>query len=241
MRLRRPNGPNTVFKVFGSPYSQCRGSWAFLYEPDEAESLWKQIPLDADVVVTHMPPHLHCDRASGVSMGCLGLKRRLQMVRPCLAVCGHIHESRGFERVRWASVSKEGEQEGKNVEDQVVKGVLPPQGSKKQSLVDLTGKRASKLDNDGFSGAKASFSSLDSHQDVVLLPPQAPKGGHGLSASDKTQSEAQKTDTEGLQAQRRETCVVNAAIMASNWPHRGGRKFYPGPIIVDLELPVWTE
>lgn len=163
------------------------------------------------------------------------------MVRPCLAVCGHIHESRGFERVRWASVSKEGEQEGKNVEDQVVKGVLPPQGSKKQSLVDLTGKRASKLDNDGFSGAKASFSSLDSHQDVVLLPPQAPKGGHGLSASDKTQSEAQKTDTEGLQAQRRETCVVNAAIMASNWPHRGGRKFYPGPIIVDLELPVWTE
>lgn len=161
------------------------------------------------------------------------------MVRPCLAVCGHIHESRGFERVRWAPVSKEAEREGENAEDQMVKGVLPPQGSKKQSLVDLTGKRAPKLDNDGFSGAKASFPSPDS-QDVVLLPPHNPKEDHGFSDSD-TRSKAQNTDTEGLQAQRRETCVVNAAVMATNWPHRGGRKFYPGPIVVDLELPVWTE
>ena len=163
------------------------------------------------------------------------------MVRPCLAVCGHIHESRGFERVRWASVFKEAEQEGENVEEQVVKGALPPQGSKKQSLVDLIGKRAPRLDNDGLFGEKASFSSLDFHQDIILLPPQTTKEDHGLPDSGKTRFEARNTDTEGLQAQRRETCVVNAAVMASNWPHRGGRKFHPGPIVVDLELPVWAE
>ncbi|KAK0727438.1 Metallo-dependent phosphatase-like protein [Lasiosphaeria miniovina] len=37
---------------------------------------------------------------------------------------------------------------------------------------------------------------------------------------------------------RRETCIVNCAIMASNWPHAGGRRFNK-PIVVDLDLPVW--
>lgn len=39
---------------------------------------------------------------------------------------------------------------------------------------------------------------------------------------------------------RRETCIINAAIMASSWPHRGvnGRK-YNKPIVVDIDLPTW--
>jgi hypothetical protein len=36
---------------------------------------------------------------------------------------------------------------------------------------------------------------------------------------------------------RRETCVVNCAITATNWPHTGGKKFNK-PIVVDLDLPV---
>ncbi|KAK6605268.1 calcineurin-like phosphoesterase [Botrytis cinerea] len=42
---------------------------------------------------------------------------------------------------------------------------------------------------------------------------------------------------------RQETCVVNAALMASSWPHgkgRGGKKFNK-PIVVDIDLPVWEE
>ncbi|EXJ81229.1 hypothetical protein A1O3_07519 [Capronia epimyces CBS 606.96] len=36
---------------------------------------------------------------------------------------------------------------------------------------------------------------------------------------------------------RLETCIVNAAFMASNWPHNAGKKFHK-PIVIDLDLPV---
>ncbi|QSZ30622.1 hypothetical protein DSL72_000179 [Monilinia vaccinii-corymbosi] len=52
-------------------------------------------------------------------------------------------------------------------------------------------------------------------------------------------------DVEALSGRmgRQETCVVNAAMMASSWPHAkgsGGRKFNK-PIVVDIDLPVWEE
>jgi hypothetical protein len=37
---------------------------------------------------------------------------------------------------------------------------------------------------------------------------------------------------------RRETCIVNAAILANSW---GGRKRFNKPIIVDIDLPIWEE
>ena len=38
---------------------------------------------------------------------------------------------------------------------------------------------------------------------------------------------------------RRETCIVNAAIMASSWPYRSGNKRrYNKAIVVDIDLPV---
>ena len=38
---------------------------------------------------------------------------------------------------------------------------------------------------------------------------------------------------------RKETCIINAAVMASSWPHKGvnGRK-YNKPIVVDIDLPI---
>ncbi|KAK0636255.1 Metallo-dependent phosphatase-like protein [Bombardia bombarda] len=38
--------------------------------------------------------------------------------------------------------------------------------------------------------------------------------------------------------QRQETCVVNCAVMATNWPHVGARQLNKA-IVVDLDLPVW--
>lgn len=50
-----------------------------------------------------------------------------------------------------------------------------------------------------------------------------------------------RSDQEALVGRmgRQETCVINAAIMASSWPHKssGGKK-YNKPIVVDVELPV---
>lgn len=206
IRLTRPNGPGTTFKVFGSPYSQFKGNWAFGYESADADALWNQIPRDADVVVSHNPSYSHLDsHTDRVSVGCRGLSRAMSVVRPLLAVCGHVHESRGFERVRWDLSSSQNEPQ----ERQTVRGDLPPVGSKKQSLVDLTGKKGERLDNGGFSvcgGTSTSELPNCSDHDVML--------------------------------QRRETCIVNAAIMATSWPYLGGKKFN-APIVVDLDLPVW--
>jgi hypothetical protein len=50
-------------------------------------------------------------------------------------------------------------------------------------------------------------------------------------------------DVEALSGRlrRKETCIINAAIMASNWPHKGnGGKKFNKPIVVDIDLPVWS-
>ncbi|KAB5576024.1 calcineurin-like phosphoesterase [Coniochaeta sp. 2T2.1] len=65
--------------------------------------------------------------------------------------------------------------------------------------------------------------------------------GMGLSPhnTDRRRSTA-RSDTAALRGRmgRRETCVVNCAVLATNYPHRGGRRFNK-PIVVDVELPVW--
>ncbi|KAL5116419.1 hypothetical protein ACEQ8H_005655 [Pleosporales sp. CAS-2024a] len=50
-------GAGTCLKVFGSPYSPGRRTWAFQYwGDDKAESLWETREMDgADVVITHTP------------------------------------------------------------------------------------------------------------------------------------------------------------------------------------------
>lgn len=102
MYLKREDGPRTNFKVFGSPYSPANGLWAFDYPPEHASSLWDQIHLETDIVITHTPPKYHCDesRHNGAS-GCKTLRETLWRVRPLLAICGHVHEGRGAERILW--------------------------------------------------------------------------------------------------------------------------------------------
>ncbi|PKY04211.1 Metallo-dependent phosphatase [Aspergillus campestris IBT 28561] len=241
IRLTRPNGPNTTFTVFGSPYSpshqsQLSGPWAFGYDsstPAAATALWDSMPLDTDVVVTHTPPHSHCDgrplvggESGSTSVGCKGLQEALQRVRPLLAVCGHVHEARGCERVRWRGGSLQDSRSGSL--DGVVPGeggrekqLLPSVGSKKMSLVDLTGRRGGRrLDNEGGR----------SDQSVLWR----------VDKSSEQEGEAEKEALKQIQTSRQETCIVNAAIVATSYPHRGGKRFN-APIVVDVELPVWGD
>lgn len=103
IRLTKEDGPKTGFKVFGSPYSPANGLWAFGYPPDKASEIWDQsIPLDTDIVITHTPPRYHCDGSSDRgARGCEILRQKLWRVRPPLAICGHVHEGRGAERIIW--------------------------------------------------------------------------------------------------------------------------------------------
>jgi hypothetical protein len=132
-----------------------------------------------------------------------------------------------------------------------MRGVLPPRESKKQNLIDLTGKKAERLDNDGYSvyaDPDLPTASFTPSQNALLLP--------SITASTSMMSDSpqqgqhmplppfsiltEDTRSDEICSRRKETCIVNAAIMASKWPHRGGRKFHP-PIVVDLELPTWTD
>lgn len=206
------SGPQTQFTVFGSPYSPEYGNWAFYYPPASSEDaqpkprIWDDIPLNTDIVVTHTPPHGHCDYvAPGEKRpdGCEALRRALWRVRPRLAVCGHIHDGRGAETIRWNLDSSD----TVFAESGTISWEDPGagEGNKKTSLVDLTSRKGGcHLDNDG---------------SKIL----------GLSDAD--------IDSLAGRLDRRETCVVNAAIMKSKYPHVGGKK-YNKPIVVDLELPV---
>ncbi|EEQ27948.1 hypothetical protein McanMca71_005185 [Microsporum canis] len=200
IRLKGANGPKTMFKVFGSarhPTSARRiVGWnaPFGYSvdsPEEARQWWSHIPSDADVVVTHTPAKNHLDLTTHHgNIGCEYLRQALWKIRPRLSICGHVHEARGYERVKWDVNDMEPEATGTFGEISTTVGTLPPRESKKMSRVDLTGKTYPRLANEG---------------------PMDPA--------------------------RNETCFINASILATHYPHPGGRKFN-APIVVDIDLPL---
>jgi hypothetical protein len=264
------------------------GMWAFGYVPEEATQLWDKIPLDSDVVVTHTPPKFHRDeRADRRAAGCEALRCMLWRVRPKLAICGHIHESRGVEVIEWDL----GMSNIKYKEAGVREWVDPGKDNKKTSLIDLTAKGLMPLANDGSNGSEtcnpsefdggvdakivelvengktqpSSVSFLQS--DVVGAPAIASLDGrpsirNGLShvatsllaiptgsLTPATLGQgglppSNRCDLAALSGRlgRKETCVVNAAIMASSYPHKeSGGKMFNKPIVVDIELPLWAE
>ncbi|KAH8174380.1 calcineurin-like phosphoesterase domain-containing protein [Sarocladium implicatum] len=247
VRLKSPTGPHTEFNVFGSPYSPRHGMWAFYYDTPQIPTnmatlpyLWKDIPLNTDIVVTHTPSWTHRDetdeRRAG---GCEALRRALWRVRPKLAVCGHIHAGRGAERVTW-------DLESRNIsfaEKGVARWTDPGEGNKKLSLVDLTGRKEPSLANDGSHLTKSALRAARQDHAVSFSSADA-EGPESLSTSigKGGDPESGRSDSEALLGRmgRRETCIVNAAIMKSRYPHIGGKQFYK-PIVVDVDLPVWHE
>ena len=126
-------------RVFGSPYSPAHAdqNWAFQYSEDQADALWDTIPMETDLLITHTPPRGHCDISQHWREGgCPSLARALRRVKPALHICGHCHEGRGAQIVRWGD-SLEGV-------DEVRKWGDPSIGTKKQSLLDLTNLRGDK-------------------------------------------------------------------------------------------------
>jgi hypothetical protein len=239
--------------------------WAFGYGPELAKEIWDPIPLDTDVVVTHTPPKYHCDESNQRrAAGCEGLREALWRIRPRLAICGHIHEGRGSERVRWDL----GAPNIKFKEEDVQRWEDPGKDNKKMSIIDLSSKAENPIRNDGSTcewNIDANANILDhptvvqdilafsdtnvgpeptatlgisrSAGNLLVVPPEAPisavRGQGGVLPS-------QRCDLEALSGRmgRLETCVVNAAIMASSWPHRAGGKKFNKPIVVDIDLPI---
>jgi hypothetical protein len=258
IHLKRPEGPKTVFTVFGSPYSPALGKrWAFQYEQNQAQELWKDIPLDMDIILTHAPPMGHCDHSSGRSVGCEELRKALWRSRPKLAICGHTHEGRGAERVNW----KLDIPRCPYLEEGTAQWIDPGFGNKKLSLVDLTRRSGHPLHNYSSEtstmlpspGNHVSFTSkadgnlfptVKSNSDFQQKDVDVDDGTHHLSPVDRGEQDVGETlsrlderNVEPLLGRmgRKETCIVNAAYMASSY---GMPKRFNKPIVVDIELPV---
>ncbi len=136
--------------------------------------------------------------------------------------------------------------------------------SRRISLVDLTGRGGKRaLDNDGSHPALAEavdHASID-YTDICDGGDSGDArggcgGGDGAGGGDSREAwpgvgigglggdpeTSVRCDREALRGRmgRRETCVVNCAIMANSYPHFGGKKFNK-PIVVDVDLPAWVE
>ncbi|KAI1171256.1 Metallo-dependent phosphatase-like protein [Nemania sp. FL0916] len=248
IKLNSPSGPQTTFSVFGSPYSPVwGGAWAFQYarpEDDDnkaARLLWDDIPLDTDILITHGPARTHCDYSlSRETAGCEIIRQKLWQVRPRLALCGHIHEARGAERVRWSLDS--------NVAQYAELGRTawqdPNPDSDKNALIDLTAKGGNPLDNDGspclsyeeLCKIKSALATSDQEEDRDMNSMDIDEDlGSAHSSLAALASRAGRLG-------RKETCVVNCAIQHVSYPHAGrGPRRLNKPIVVDLDLPIWAD
>ena len=83
-------------KIFGSPYTPTFFNWAYNKGEKEIKELWKDIPEDLDILITHGPPKDVLDRCQdGYRAGCPHLKEKVLEVSPKIHVFGHIHEEGG--------------------------------------------------------------------------------------------------------------------------------------------------
>ena len=89
---------------YGSPWTPAFCGWAFqLHNDYEDTEIWRKIPKDTDVLITHGPVHGKLDEITtplspGVAPGHLGSKALRLWIdenNPKLHICGHIHSSQG--------------------------------------------------------------------------------------------------------------------------------------------------
>ncbi|KAH9997529.1 Metallo-dependent phosphatase-like protein [Russula vinacea] len=87
-----------TWKVYGSPSAPRYMPGSFQYEDRAgAEAIYKRVPRDTEILLTHTPPYGILDRASrGTHAGCQTLSATLEELGQCrMHVFGHIHEAHG--------------------------------------------------------------------------------------------------------------------------------------------------
>jgi len=98
-----PHDPNTkTAKVYGSPWQPEFYNWAFNLprNGEELKSKWNAIPENTDILITHGPAQTYLDTAGAPYntplLGCELLKEHIELIRPKIHVCGHIHGGYGY-------------------------------------------------------------------------------------------------------------------------------------------------
>ena len=93
---------DTSTKSSGSPWQPEFYSWAFNLPKNgiELAGKWEAIPDSTDILITHGPAFGTLDTVAGRpwdNLGCELLAQRIEVVKPKIHVCGHIHSGYGYE------------------------------------------------------------------------------------------------------------------------------------------------
>ena len=92
--------PGRSLKVYGAPHLPALGGPEHAFQYARGQDAWTDtVPTGTDIVVTHTPPKWHRDLQVG--LGCEWLLKEIGRARPRLHVCGHIHDDRGIDVLRW--------------------------------------------------------------------------------------------------------------------------------------------
>jgi Icc-related predicted phosphoesterase len=84
-------------KFYGTPWQPPFFDWAWNAPEDKLMKIFKNIPKDTDVLVTHCPPRMIGDETlSGDHVGSTSLSHAIERVEPKLNVFGHIHPASGL-------------------------------------------------------------------------------------------------------------------------------------------------
>ena len=88
-------------KIYGSPWSLPFMKWAWMAPEATLEKIYRDIPDDVDIIVSHTPPYGICDETDdGHLCGSRALLKRMKSLPNLkLVVCGHIHEARGCDGI----------------------------------------------------------------------------------------------------------------------------------------------
>ena len=89
-----------MIKIWGSPWQPEFYNWAFNLprNGEELKSKWDMIIPDVDILLTHGPAWGYVDTIFGQiqHLGCELLAERINLVKPKIHLCGHIHSGRGY-------------------------------------------------------------------------------------------------------------------------------------------------
>ena len=98
-----PNGdlPEDNIRIYGSPWQPEFYNWAFNL-PKNGPGLstkWEAIPNNTDILITHGPAYGTLDTVAGRqydNLGCGMLAERIEVIKPKIHICGHIHSGYGY-------------------------------------------------------------------------------------------------------------------------------------------------
>ncbi|KAH7044410.1 Metallo-dependent phosphatase-like protein [Linnemannia elongata] len=92
------------YRIWASPWQPEFWEWAFNEVRGKLKDIWKHIPEDTDILMTHGPPKYHGDivpQDKELHVGCEELLERLKVVKPLYHVFGHIHQGYGVSEIEW--------------------------------------------------------------------------------------------------------------------------------------------